>query len=180
MPAVDTKIEAPPYVAKILTHEGAIAKIRALRERGRPVFLAQGVFDTIQDWHINLFNVHSNGSEANRHVLFVGVENDEAAGILKREYGLAHPLDFRIASVAKQDGVDYVFGFDDVPYYDIGCAALIRRYRGLQPTALAVSNLDPDPGLKQFQAKQSGIGITIAEFHPTELTTSQLYHYGYE
>ncbi|PJE63587.1 hypothetical protein COU89_02520 [Candidatus Roizmanbacteria bacterium CG10_big_fil_rev_8_21_14_0_10_45_7] len=177
MPTPENGVEVIRYPDKILTHEQAIAKIRVLRRQRLSVILATGVFDEIHEGRMD----HLNGSKAQGDVLFVGIENDEASGIIKgEEYKLVHPVHHRIIKVSELEPVDFVFGFNDMPYDEVGCGALIERYRTLNPTALAISTWDPEFDRKRFQAEKSGIKTATVEFVQRELSTMLLHHYGHE
>ncbi len=161
---------------KILTHWTAITTIRGLRQKGLSVVLAPGVFHGIHDETLDYLI----GAKGTKHVLLAGVESDDSAHLIKaEEYGPIEPQQKRVHTVAGLAPVDFAFGFHDRPYGKVGYARLIERYRELNPSALAISDWDPNCDCLQWVATQSGIETILVPFIQRAESTSWLHHYGH-
>ncbi len=161
---------------KILSYEQARQKIREYREKGLKVVLAQGIFDIVHNGHIEYLRAAKKAGD----LVIVGIENDETVKLNKGQSRPFNNLDERLEFLTEFQSVDFVFGFEGTPNYGQDVEFYTRRYRQLNPTAIAVSSWDPNIDLKRRQANEAGVELLIIDHGRRNSTTKLLEMLGYE
>ena len=95
-------------MSKVMTVERIVASLRARRERGERVVLANGCFDVLHVGHVRYLG----GARGAGDVLVVAINGDSAVRSLKGEGRPVMPADERAEIVAAIGCVDYVTIFD--------------------------------------------------------------------
>ncbi len=173
-----SKIELGGFEKKILRYPEAVIKIRECRQSGLNVILALGVFDVLHVGHLEyLRNAKLAGD-----LLFVGIENDIGIKINKGPSRPFNNLDDRLEFLSQLQTVDYAFGFDDALKYDDpnSRSAYIRRYKELNPSAIATGTWDSSLDIKRIQAEEAGVQLLCLDLPKRDSTTRLLQVIGYE
>lgn len=172
------KPELGGFEKKILSYPEAAQKIRESKERGLNVILALGVFDVLHVGHLEyLRNAKISGD-----LLFVGIENDLGIKLNKGPSRPFNNLADRLEFLSQLQTVDFAFGFDDALRYDDPNSrnAYIRRYKELNPSAIATGTWDSSLDIKRIQAEEAGVQLLCLDLPKRDSTTRLLQVIGYE
>ena len=162
--------------AKILSYQDAITKIRESKERSLRVILALGVLDIVHIGHIEYLRAAKDAGD----LLFVGIENDETVRLNKGKNRPFNSLQDRLDFLTELQSVDFVFAFENTANYGRDVDMYTRRYRELNPSAIAVSNWDPNVNLKKLQADDAGVELLLMDLERRNSSTRLLKMIGYE
>jgi D-beta-D-heptose 7-phosphate kinase/D-beta-D-heptose 1-phosphate adenosyltransferase len=152
--------------------------IRRLRDTGKEVVLAQGVFDILHRGHVGYLRASYRFIPENCF-LIVGVENDESVRRNKSAKRPINPLRDRLHVLSECMSVSFVFGYKDSPDYN-NPDDFIKRYKALQAPAISIPTWDPYRKLKEQQAETANSPILLVDYHHTNSTTKMLQRLGYE
>lgn len=170
--------ESGGFEKKILSYPEAVSKIRESKEQGLTTILALGVFDVLHVGHLEyLRNAKLAGD-----LLFVGIENDLGISLNKGPSRPFNNLNDRLEFLSQLQMVDFAFGFDDSLRYDDPESrdAYIRRYKELNPSAIATGTWDSSLEIKKIQADVAGVRLLCLDLPKRDSTTRLLKVIGYE
>lgn len=152
--------------------------IRDLRDAGKTVFLAQGVFDIVHAGHVGLIRAARRIDPSNG-VVVAGVENDETVRRNKGDTRPVNPLGDRLQVLAEFMSIAYVFGYEDIPAYSQP-EDYLTRYRALGSAVFVAAAWDPHRDLKSWQTNEAGAQLVYLDYRHENSTTRMLRSVGYE